>query len=59
MSRGRQEREQQLLRGTAGGMMPGGLDAYGPILRMANGVPMPAELRQKAIQNNRNSFGQP
>lgn len=36
--------------------MPGGLDAYGPMLR---GVPMSAELRQKAIQNNRNSFGQP
>lgn len=39
--------------------MPGGLDAYGPILRMANGVPMSAELRQKAMQNSRNSFAQP
>lgn len=38
--------------------MPGILDPY-PILRMANGVPMSAELRQKAIQNNRNTFGQP
>lgn len=37
--------------------MPG--DSYGPILRMPNGVPMSAELRQKAMQNNRNSFGPP
>lgn len=40
-------------------MIPGGLDAYGPILRMTNAVPMSAELRQKAIQNNRNPFVQP
>lgn len=32
--------------------MPGGLDPYGPILRMPNGVPM------KAMQTNRNAFGQ-
>lgn len=38
--------------------MPGGLDPYGSILRMPNGVPMPAELRHKAMQNNRNAFGQ-
>lgn len=38
--------------------MPGGLDAYGPILRIPNGVPMSAELRHKAMQNSRNSFGQ-
>ena len=39
--------------------MHGGLDAYGTLLRMPNGVPMSAELRQKAIQNNRNPFVQP
>ncbi len=60
-SRIRQEREQHLLRGTPGGMMPGGMENYGQILRLTNGMQMnAADLRHKAMQNNnRNSYGQP
>lgn len=36
--------------------MPGGLDPYGS-MRIPNGVPI-GELRQKAMQNNRNNYGQ-
>lgn len=54
----RQEQQQQMLRGLRGNMMPG---QYEQMMmqrgQQANGMALnPNELRQKAIQNNRNTY---
>lgn len=53
-SRLRQEQQQQLLRTGMSNIMPGDYQ----MMRMQNGMPMPENLRAKAMQNRGNAFTQ-